>query len=79
MATHLALYRTYVIRCWAEQCGQPDTSIYRFSLEIPATGERFGFTSSKELISALELSLTQIQTQVMADATAESKPTEKNK
>lgn len=69
MVDHLAPYRTYVIRCWQEHCEQQSTSIYRFSLEVPATGERFGFTCAENLISALELALAQMQTQAIADAT----------
>jgi hypothetical protein len=68
---HLAPYRIYVIRCWEEQGAQLSPSIYRFSLEIPATGERFGFTSTEELINALELSLAQIQAEAIADAPPE--------
>lgn len=63
MARHIATYMTYVIRCWAEPSSQATTSIYRFTLDIPATGHRFGFTSSEALISALELALSPIQEQ----------------
>jgi hypothetical protein len=58
-----APYRTFVIRCWQEPSDQPDACIYRFSLDIPATGERFGFTHSQDLIQALQLAMSQIQTQ----------------
>ncbi len=68
MVKHLAPYRTYVIRCWQEHSGQPGTCIYRFSLEIPATGERFGFTRSKDLIQALEGAISEIQIPVRAEA-----------
>lgn len=61
MVEHLAPYRTYVIRCWEEPCDQPGTPIYRFSLDVPATGERFGFTSFKDLIQALEAAIAHIQ------------------
>lgn len=67
MAEHLAPYRTYVIRCWKEPHSQAGTSIYRFSLEIPATGERLGFSRPEDLIHALELTLTQVQVQAIAD------------
>lgn len=67
----LAPYRTFVIRCWQEQGGQPGTCIYRYSLEIPVTGERFGFTHSKDLIQALQLALTEIQIQAIADGVLE--------
>ncbi|UBF29987.1 hypothetical protein K9N68_37935 (plasmid) [Kovacikia minuta CCNUW1] len=74
MAKHLAPYRTYIIRCWEEQRSQSSTSIYRFTLEIPATGERFGFTQSQKLIQALELALAHIQTQTEPDAALEDEP-----
>ncbi len=61
MTKHLALYRTYIIRCWEEPRSQAGISIYRFSLEISATGERFGFTCSEDLINALATALAQIQ------------------
>lgn len=74
MAKHLASYRTYMIRCWEEQSAQANTSIYRFTLEIPATGERFGFTHSEELINALKLALLQIQVQSLANAVPKDEP-----
>lgn len=61
MVKHLAPYRTYVIRCWQEPCSQPSTCTYRFSLEVPASGERRGFTSLEELMNAIELALSQFQ------------------
>lgn len=69
MARHLATYMTYVIRCWAEQSSQATLSVYRFTLEIPATGQRFGFTNSEELIRALKLALSEIQTQECPEVT----------
>jgi hypothetical protein len=71
VAKHLAPYRTYIIRCWEEQSARANAGIYRFSLEIPATGERFGFTSSKKLINALESVLAESQTQARTDGTPE--------
>lgn len=68
MARLLAPYRTYVIRCWQEPCSQPNAAIYRFSLEFPGTGERFGFTCSEDLIQALQLALTEIQIQAIAES-----------
>ena len=72
MAKHLAPYRIYVIRCWEEPSSQANTSTYRFTLDVPATGQRFGFTSSEELINALELALSQIHSQASVDATFEN-------
>ncbi len=79
MVDHVAPYRTYVIRCWEEHSGQLGTCIYRFSLEVPATGERFGFTRSEDLIQALESAIAQIQTQAIADETLEDEFPEKTK
>ncbi len=69
-----APYRTLVVRCWQEPYDQSGSCVYRFSLEIPATGERFGFTHSEDLVHALELTLTQLQTQAIADQAAREKP-----
>lgn len=74
MPKHLASYRIYVIRCWAEPGSQTNTSACRFSLEIPATGQRFGFTNFEELINALKLALSQIQTQEIPDAAPVDEP-----
>lgn len=71
---HSAPYRTFVIRCWQEQCSQLGVCVYRFSLEVPATGERFGFTHSEDLVHALEVTLTQLQTQVIAEQGAGEEP-----
>ena len=63
MAKHLAPYCIDVIRCWEEPSSQTDTSVYRFTLDVPATDQQFGFTSSEELVNALELALSQIHSQ----------------
>lgn len=65
-------YRIYVIRCWEEQTSHANMNVYRFTLDVPATGQRIGFTHSEELINALELALAQIQTQAIADVTEDS-------
>jgi hypothetical protein len=46
-------YRVYIVRCW-EDSGVPENSTSRFVLEIPRTGERYGFTSSEKLLNALQ-------------------------
>jgi hypothetical protein len=74
VARHLATYMTFVICCWAEQSLQSNTSVYRFTLNIPATGERFGFTNADELVNALKLTFTQTQTQATADMDWEDEP-----
>jgi hypothetical protein len=42
--------------------------IYRFSLKVPAIDEQFAFTSSRELIHALETVVSQIPIQERAEA-----------
>lgn len=59
MADYQACYKVYVVRYWEEQDAQTDTSICRFTLEIPRTGQRIGFTSSDALIKVLECKLNQ--------------------
>jgi hypothetical protein len=54
-----AHYKVYVVRYWEEQDTSTSRRIYRFTLEIPATGQRFGFTSPEALMSALEQRLFQ--------------------
>ncbi len=49
------LYRSYLLRCWAEQgytVGHPGH--WRFSLEDPHTAERHGFVSLAGLVTFLE-------------------------
>jgi hypothetical protein len=52
-------YKVFVVRCWDEQNSQADASVCRFSLEIPSTGQRFGFVSLEALMKVLELRLSQ--------------------
>lgn len=54
MVDEPAPYKVFVIRCWKEQSSQTNATILRFTLEIPSTGQRFGFTSQAELMKALE-------------------------
>ena len=52
------LYRSYVIRCWQEVDDQHKSS-WRFVLEVPATGDRQGFTNLPQLTTALAETLEQ--------------------
>lgn len=63
MATSEHPYRVYIVRCWEDR-EAPKDNASRFVLEIPRTGERYGFTSSERLLSALknQLDITQIAT-----------------
>lgn len=44
------LYRVFIIRCWGET--DPHNPA-RYLLEIPRTGERYGFVTAEQLLSAL--------------------------
>lgn len=59
MVNNQANYKVFVVRCWDEQNSQAGTIVCRFSLEIPGTGQRFGFVSLEALMKALELGLSQ--------------------
>jgi hypothetical protein len=69
-------YRVYVIRCWEEQSIPADATIYRFTLEVPGTGQRLGFTSSQALMDEIGRRLTEPVTEqpdtCLNDQTAES-------
>jgi hypothetical protein len=63
MANNLAHYKVYVIRYWEEQGASTDAIICRFTLEVPGTGQRFGFTSSKALMDEIERRLAEDATE----------------
>ncbi|MBP7998199.1 MAG: hypothetical protein KA314_02275 [Chloroflexi bacterium] len=44
------LYRVFIIRCWNEADPHHPS---RYLLEIPRTGERYGFVTAEQLIGAL--------------------------
>ncbi|MCB8984460.1 MAG: hypothetical protein H6659_11590 [Ardenticatenaceae bacterium] len=46
-------YRVFIVRWWENQHTSTDNSS-RFVLEIPGTGERYGFTSADMLLHALK-------------------------
>ncbi|MCA9874932.1 MAG: hypothetical protein KC441_14780 [Anaerolineales bacterium] len=46
-------YRVFIVRWWENQDTSTDNSS-RFVLEIPGTGERYGFTSADMLLHALK-------------------------
>lgn len=56
----LQLYHSYVIRCWQEVDDQHKTT-WRFVLEVPATGNRQGFTNLPQLTTALAKALEQVE------------------
>jgi hypothetical protein len=53
-------YRAYLLRCWQErsQASDQKTTVWRFSLEDPHTGQRRGFASFETLIAALRTELS---------------------
>ncbi len=59
MASNPAHYKVYVIRYWEEQNSSTNTIICRFTLELPGTGQRFGFTSSEALLEDIERRLAE--------------------
>ena len=54
--------RAYMLRCWEVRSLEPECqAVWRFSLEDPHTGERFGFANLNALIAFLEADLTHSQ------------------
>ena len=52
--------RAYMLRCWEVRSHEPECqTVWRFSLEDPHTGDRFGFADLKALIEFLETELDQ--------------------
>lgn len=47
-------YCFYLLRCWAETDVYGEISLWRFSLEDPRTGRRYGFANLTELVIALQ-------------------------
>ncbi len=51
-------YHAFLLRCWQERSQFNDVpAVWRFSLENPQTGDRFGFTTLDAVIAALQDSL----------------------
>jgi hypothetical protein len=50
--------RAYMLRFWAVHTQEPECqAVWRFSLEDPHTGDRFGFADLNALIAFLEAEL----------------------
>ena len=48
-------YQVYLLRRWEERSQHPDgPTVWRFSLEDPERGRRWGFASLAELVAFLE-------------------------
>ncbi len=46
-------YQTFILRFWQEQGDAPDGPTWRFSIEDPKRGNRYGFSNLNELIAFL--------------------------
>jgi hypothetical protein len=57
MSTVSLHYRTCIIRAWTEEGLDSDKPVWRLIIETPSTGERRGFSSREEFISALIMHL----------------------
>lgn len=52
-------YRAYLLRCWEERSQHPAfLPVWRFSLEDPHTGQRYGFANIEALVAFLSAELT---------------------
>jgi len=52
--------RVYVIRCWQEHTTPDHERVIRYALDIPATGQRRGFTSTAALLDTLATELPSV-------------------
>ncbi len=48
LSTHI-----YIVRCWKEQTQCDDPNATRYSLEVPTTGQRYGYANAEELLEVL--------------------------
>jgi len=51
-------YRSYLLRFWEERSEQPAMAVWRFSLEDPQTGQRYGFANLEALTAWLKTEMT---------------------
>jgi rRNA maturation protein Nop10 len=57
-----AHYRSFILVCWRDEGEETAVSApWRFSLEDPHTGRRYGFADQSELIAFLQKELTKKQ------------------
>lgn len=54
-------YHVCIVRAWREMTLHTSEPVWRFTLEIPGTGQRFGFNTSQALIEALDAKLDDVQ------------------
>jgi len=50
-------YRVYIVRFWQEETTTRGQSTARFVLDVPSTGQRYGFVDREELLNALRAEL----------------------
>lgn len=50
-------YQTFILHFWQEQGDDPDEPAWRFAIEDPKRGNRYGFSSLNELISFLHIQI----------------------
>ena len=53
--------RIYIIRCWKERTQRGRESVMRYTLEDPASGRRYGYTTPEALLQTLAAELTSTQ------------------
>jgi hypothetical protein len=53
--------RVYIVRCWREHTRRDEETVMRYALDVPATGQRCGFTSAEALLDTLSMELTGAQ------------------
>ena len=53
--------RIYIIRCWKERTQRGRESVMRYTLEDPASGRRYGYTTPEALLQTLAVELTSAQ------------------
>jgi hypothetical protein len=54
-------YHVCIVRAWRETTAQTEEQVWRFTLEIPGTGQRLGFTDAHALMDALRTELQDMQ------------------
>ena len=74
MKANRVIYSNHIIRSQIEYSTETQTVVVRCILEIPATGQRRGFTSLEALITALQNELLELQSQIMPDESKDTPP-----
>ncbi|MDH3602588.1 MAG: hypothetical protein OEU26_23490, partial [Candidatus Tectomicrobia bacterium] len=49
--------RIYIVRAWKEQARKDNQTVTRYALEIPGTGQRWGYASAESLLDSLSMKL----------------------